>query len=65
VHGEHGDGGITDDERRTLEASPLMHLITIPGTSNFTPNETPALVAGLIVEALGRTHSASPTAERD
>ena len=65
VRGEHGDGGITDDERRTLEASPLMHLITIPGTSNFTPNETPALVAGLMIEALGPTHSASPTAERD
>jgi pimeloyl-ACP methyl ester carboxylesterase len=52
VHGERGDGGITGDERRTLEACPRIRVITIPGASYFTPNEEPALVARLVVEAL-------------
>jgi pimeloyl-ACP methyl ester carboxylesterase len=53
VHGERGDGGITTAERSTLEACARLTVITIPGASYFTPNEEPALVAGLIVEALG------------
>jgi pimeloyl-ACP methyl ester carboxylesterase len=56
VHGERGDGGVTDEERRTLEACPQIRVITIPGPSYFTPNEEPALVAKLIVEALDRIH---------
>ena len=52
VHGERGDGGITDDERRTLEACQDISVITLPGASYFTPNEEPALVAKLVVEAL-------------
>jgi pimeloyl-ACP methyl ester carboxylesterase len=52
VHGESGDGGVTDEERRTLEASPRITLITIPGASFMTPNEEPALAAKLVVEAL-------------
>jgi pimeloyl-ACP methyl ester carboxylesterase len=56
VHGESGDGGVTDDERRTLEACPQIRVITIPGASWFTPNEEPALVAKLVVEALDRVH---------
>ena len=31
VHAEKGDGGLTVDERRTLEACPHAHLVTIPG----------------------------------
>jgi pimeloyl-ACP methyl ester carboxylesterase len=53
VHGERGDGGITAEERSTLESCPRMTVITIPGASYFTPNEEPALVAGLVAEALG------------
>jgi pimeloyl-ACP methyl ester carboxylesterase len=56
VHGERGDGGITDDERRTLEACRRIRVITIPGASWFTPNEEPALVAKLVVEALDLVH---------
>jgi pimeloyl-ACP methyl ester carboxylesterase len=52
VHGERGDGGITDDERRTLETCPLVRVVTIPGASYMTPNEEPALVATLVVQAL-------------
>jgi pimeloyl-ACP methyl ester carboxylesterase len=54
VHGERGDGGITDEERRTLEEYPQISLVTIPGASYFTPNEEPALVAKLVAEALDR-----------
>jgi hypothetical protein len=57
VHGERGDGGITEDERRTLEASPRIRAITIPGASYLTPNEKPALVAKLLLEALDKVHS--------
>ncbi len=55
VHGERGDGGITGEERRTLERCRQITLITIPGASYFTPNEEPALVARLLVEALAGT----------
>lgn len=63
VHGERGDGGITAEERRTLNACPQVSLVTIPGASYFTPNEEPALVAGLVAQALGRAHTASPTGQ--
>ena len=52
VHGQTGDGGVTDEERRTLRAYPWIRIVTIPGRSFFTPNEEPALVAGLVVAAL-------------
>jgi pimeloyl-ACP methyl ester carboxylesterase len=63
VHGERGDGGLTDEERRTLEACPRTNVITIPGASYFTASEEPALVAGLIVQALDRTQSPLPRRE--
>jgi hypothetical protein len=40
-----------------------MKLITIPGASYFTPNEEPAMVAGLVADALGRTRSPSLSGE--
>jgi pimeloyl-ACP methyl ester carboxylesterase len=52
VHGERDDGGLTDDERRTLEACPRTQVITIPGASYFTQIEHPALVAELVVKAI-------------
>jgi hypothetical protein len=52
VHGETGDGGVTEEERRTLQAYSAIRIVTIPGGSFFTPNEEPALVARLVVEAL-------------
>ncbi len=54
VHADKGDGGLTDQERRTLETCPNVSVITIPGTSYFIPNEEPERVAALVVEALGR-----------
>ena len=51
VHAEKGDGGLTDDERRTLEACQHMHVVTIPGNVFFLPNEASERVADVIVEA--------------
>ena len=54
VHAEKGDGGLTDDERKTLEACEQTHVVTIPGNVFFLPNEAPARVADVIVEAVGQ-----------
>jgi pimeloyl-ACP methyl ester carboxylesterase len=55
VHADKGDGGLTDNERRILQACPHTTVVTIPGTSYFIPNEEPELVAGLLLEALDRS----------
>ena len=57
VHAEKGDGGLTDDERRTLEACPHAHVVTIPGEVFFLPNEVPERVAEIIGEALAAVPS--------
>jgi pimeloyl-ACP methyl ester carboxylesterase len=54
VHAEKGDGGLTDEERRTLEACPHVRLVTIPGHVFFLPNEVPGRIADVIVQAAGR-----------
>ena len=54
VHAEKGDGGLTADERCTLEACPQAHLVTIPGSVFFLPNEVPERIAGVVVEAVGQ-----------
>ena len=51
VHAEKGDGGLTDDERRTLEACPGVQLVTLPGSVFFMPNEASGPIADVIVEA--------------
>ena len=51
VHAEKGDGGLTDHERRTLEACPHATVITIPGTSHLLPNEKPEQIADIVVAA--------------
>jgi pimeloyl-ACP methyl ester carboxylesterase len=54
VHAEKGDGGLTDEERRTLKACPHVHLVTIPGSVFFLPNEVPEQIAATIREAAER-----------
>jgi pimeloyl-ACP methyl ester carboxylesterase len=54
VHAEKGDGGLTGDERRTLEACPHAHIVTVPGNVFFLPNEVPGRIADIIVEAIGQ-----------
>ena len=60
IHGQGGDGGITDDERRTLQAYASIRISTIPGPSFFTANEEPTLVAGLILDALHASAAPAP-----
>lgn len=55
VHAEKGDGGLTKEERQTLEACPQTELVTIPGTVFFLPNEVPEPIAAVVVEAAGTT----------
>ena len=55
LHAEKGDGGLTDDERRTLEACPHAHLVAIPGAVFFLPNEVPERIADLVLEAISAT----------
>jgi pimeloyl-ACP methyl ester carboxylesterase len=57
VHAEKGDGGLTDDERRTLEACPQAHVVTVPGSVFFLPNEIPDRIAAIICEALAAVPS--------
>ena len=52
VHAEKGDGGLTDAERRTLEACPTVRVVTIPGSVFLLPNEVPDQVASVIAEAV-------------
>jgi pimeloyl-ACP methyl ester carboxylesterase len=54
VHAEKGDGGLTDTERRTLEACQDVHLVTIPGNVFFLPNGAPERIADVILEAARR-----------
>src|SRR3954464_9258223 len=58
VHAEKGDGGLTDTERRTLEACPHASLVTIPGAVFFLPNEVPERIAEVILEAVGAPEAA-------
>jgi pimeloyl-ACP methyl ester carboxylesterase len=57
VHAQKGDGGLTLDERKTLEACPHVHVVTIPGEAFFLPNEASAPIAQVILEALGQDTS--------
>lgn len=53
VHAEKGgDGGLTDAERRTLEACPTVEIVTIPGKPFFLPNEVPDQIAAVINKAV-------------
>lgn len=52
VHADKGDGGLTDDERRTLEACPHVSVETIPGECFLIPNEAPERVAAVVAAAL-------------
>ena len=54
VHADKGDGGLTAEERTTLEACPHAHVVTIPGNLFFLPNEASQRVADVIVEAVGQ-----------
>lgn len=52
VHAEKGDGGLTDAERRTLEACRTVKIVTIPGHVFFLPVEVPDQIGAVIQEAV-------------
>jgi hypothetical protein len=54
VHAEKGDGGLTDDERATLEAAPSVTLVTIPGAVFLLPDEVPQQIAEVIATAVAQ-----------
>jgi len=55
VHAEKkGDGGLTDDERATLDAAPNVTLVTIPGAVFLIPDEAPQQTAAVLADALAR-----------
>ena len=58
VHADKGDGRLTAQERRSLAGCPNVTVVTIPGRSFFLPNEHPAQLADLIVEALATVSAA-------
>ena len=53
VHTRKGDGGLTDEERRTLEADPQVRVLTLPGNAFFLPDERAGEIAGIVAEAVG------------
>jgi pimeloyl-ACP methyl ester carboxylesterase len=59
VHAEKGDGGLTAEERRTLESCPHAHVVTIPGQVFFLPNEVPEQIAGIVLQATGQAQRQS------
>jgi hypothetical protein len=52
VHAEKGDGGLTDAERATRDAAPLVAVVRIPGAVFFLPDETPRRIAEVTAAAL-------------
>ncbi len=52
VHAEKGDGSLTPDERRVLEAADNVHIVTVPGAVFFLPQEAPEPIADAITEAI-------------
>ena len=54
VHAEKGDGGLTDEERTTLQAAPNVTLVTIPGSAFLLPDEAPRETAAAIASALDK-----------
>jgi hypothetical protein len=59
VHAEKGDGGLTDAERATLDAAPLVTVVTIPGAVFFLPDEARRRIAEVTAGALERASRSS------
>ena len=58
VFGENDDVGITDDERKLLEASPRVRVVNIPDAGHFTLNQKPSDIADLVLAAVATQRSA-------
>jgi pimeloyl-ACP methyl ester carboxylesterase len=47
-----GEVGLTDEERRRLEACPSVELVTLRGSGHMGLVDNPGLVAGLVLDAV-------------
>ncbi|MFI7498625.1 alpha/beta fold hydrolase [Streptomyces sp. NPDC049687] len=52
VRGDHDEIGLTDDERRGLEACPHVRMVTVPDAGHAVLVEQPAAVAEVVAEAV-------------
>ncbi|MEV0976344.1 alpha/beta hydrolase [Streptomyces sp. NPDC049915] len=52
VRGEHDEIGLTEGERRGLEACPHVTTVTVPEAGHLVPVQQPARVAGIVLEAI-------------
>jgi pimeloyl-ACP methyl ester carboxylesterase len=57
VFGEHRDTGITEEERRVLEACPHVTLVTIPDTGHASLIQKPDRIAELVLAAVSSLHA--------
>jgi len=57
VRGDRDEIGLTDDERRALEACPRVTLVSVPDAGHAVLVQQPARVAEVIVEAAGRARA--------
>jgi pimeloyl-ACP methyl ester carboxylesterase len=53
VRGDRDEVGLTDEERRRLEASPNVTLVTVPDATHMVLTDQPALLAELLTEVTG------------
>ncbi|MFD9390533.1 alpha/beta fold hydrolase [Streptomyces sp. NPDC060000] len=52
VRGDHDEIGLTDGERRGLEACPRIRTVTVPDAGHFALVEQPARIADVVMEAV-------------
>ncbi|MFJ9537351.1 alpha/beta fold hydrolase [Streptomyces sp. NPDC101225] len=52
VRGDHDEVGLTDGERRGLEACPHVRMVTVPEAGHAVLVEQPARVAGVVADAV-------------
>ncbi|MER5429943.1 alpha/beta hydrolase [Streptomyces sp. NPDC002588] len=52
VRGDHDEIGLTDDERRGLEACPHLRLVSVPDAGHAVLVDQPAAVAEVVAEAV-------------
>lgn len=52
VRGDRDEVGLTDEERRGLEACPNVTMVTVPDATHFVMTDQPARIAELILEVV-------------
>ena len=54
VRGDRDEIGLSEEERRDLEASPNVTMVTVPDAAHFVMTDQPAPTAGLIIDVAAR-----------